>query len=489
MKLKRKIGIMALSLSIIIALIGSVYYMTLTQRTAFFDEDYNLYDTFDTLSQTQVKLLSSPSGIKLEDENWIYETGFFKYDDRFNMGGDNLRIISGSLETKRNLKGKYFKAYFNTQIERRTKIPSGGSAGEAIIYLNGIEIFKETTFEISRLTHTYRDYNLEIIPSLIDFNKIYVKLNGKQIKELNIEANRIYLKFAHKRGSGDEGALELLETKYKLPFNCEVPEGNNIILEHIEGGTTFGVFDQEFGIRKFCYNLPPIQIDQSSGGVQQNKEILDLLSQGRAVTIPNDQQVLLFYIGSSEEGKVCNKDEFLDEEKEECKKLNDLVGSCIQGVTSYDAVLGKCVGAEESINVYDVIAILEEEILTEQNTITEEKAEEILNKELTTEEEIEEAEEILDKIIIPQKEFAELLLEEEEKLIEVIVIDKNNEVKAELSNEKIEEELEIAQVVEDAKTKEISKRQIEGMIILIVIVVGLSGIGVGFLLGDKKRKK
>lgn len=150
-------------------------------------------------------------------------------------------------------------------------------------------------------------HTIEYYHSRLDENLYYLTVNGQDLKECPYsEGEDMKLKITF--GCYDTGrpcsASKVYEVASRPMFNCEVYDGQGLVFDVYDGGSTFWLSEDYRmsysgnNVIKFCLNNPPKFLSESEGGITSDTrgELLAKLIQGERITVPDDQIWYVYYI-------------------------------------------------------------------------------------------------------------------------------------------------------------------------------------------------
>lgn len=187
---------------------------------------------------------------------------------------------------------------------------------------------------------------IEMISSRLEPNKFVVKLNGREVCEKDVSGPVfIKLRATGTRSSSNEFLIGAV--KYKIPFNCQLSEGEFLASETFRGGD---IFSTRYPVRKFCLQHPVVIFDEIQGGTAVTAEPYNRFVNGEMITVPDGQvwEVKYVFRNVDRDGNqiiplACDfNSEFYDVNVGDCTSQSGLVQLCGEG-TVFDPDRFACI--------------------------------------------------------------------------------------------------------------------------------------------------
>ncbi len=198
-----------------------------------------------------------------------------------------------SLTTKRDFRGNDVKTSFYTK--QTSSVPQYTSIS---VFFGGQEVFTEKI-------NFNKEYNIEIINSVISPNSYDIFVNGANVKRLTFDpAQELKLYYGIDLNSAE---LHIRNIKFKIPFSCNVENDEVLLRDTFSAGSKIQIIPENTLSQnplKLCLDFNPIVRDFEAQGVKEDKlgELLQILSRGGSYKVGQNQEVYLFYIADYKAG-------------------------------------------------------------------------------------------------------------------------------------------------------------------------------------------
>lgn len=155
---------------------------------------------------------------------------------------------------------------------------------------------------------------LDIEPSVLNPNKIYVSFGGEPSKEYDITGwENVYMVVKQRAYSGgdDRGCnikTTLKDTRISPVFGCTLDTNEELAFKTYEGGEeiyvdeNFQMSGTPFEIKKLCYEHPAIIENLEKRGTTTTAELYNIIAGGKKYVVPKDRMVTAFFITETPTG-------------------------------------------------------------------------------------------------------------------------------------------------------------------------------------------
>jgi hypothetical protein len=369
--------------------IGLILLVMLLHQTNFFSVfpsadgyiyygDADLPLTFDTCTQDidetmgsgDVILRTTTNDCINEYWNILYKTEYSKYD------GDATSSVSG---TERNILLSTTAhdcqhidaiAYVNKNINSwdfKTELAFSAiptniryvPRGKLEVYVTDMAGHENQVLVIDSYDYSVGSFYTEglfhVKRGIINDDEVRIEYQGLHKTTFEWPYDSLYLKFVAWSdaancgdGVGTDVDLHIKNTRYQPLFDCTLESGDLLVMEPINGPTSFDISDLSFDVKKFCLAHPAFIVSSSEQASGASAEVYQYLATGKTLTVPENEVWVLFYIMDNSENIIptqCNSGEFYNMQTSSCVGV---VNVCPGG---FDVETGTCATTVETIKI------------------------------------------------------------------------------------------------------------------------------------------
>jgi len=335
------------------------------QKTAIFDD----YATYDDFIVPEEFVNHSTSGTRYDrPANHKYETSKYIYEIELSIGsiniGNGLLIMrSGcfaspspwrslycetpipTLTLKENFKSRDVKIIGKSYYLSAKVSDDVRSQSIAFLSLNNNRITLSSRTDYGVVSALGDSFAIELKSSKLDYNIVYVFINGEHKETIDLAGEELKIAI-----SGLD--VRLSEIKFKVPFNCKIPEN------HFLGFETFSskqvsLYSMTYAVKSYCLDHPVIITSATEKGSTATAEPYQKFVQGETLYIPEDQTWTIFYVFENDGTipVVCKLGDAYDVKRGMCTNVTGIVHICSEG--QFDPSLGLCVVQAKSKIICD----------------------------------------------------------------------------------------------------------------------------------------
>lgn len=297
---------------LIITLVGAVIFFGISQTQFGFEEGWEPYGE-STTSITGYN--SSSSSQILDGKYWKFDRGkasafIFRGNDfeiEMQSGtyrGGKYNSRNGIITSQESFSDKDFKATISIVVKEYGKanfeIPDFG-------YKQGLDV---------NLGSKSKEFNIHIKNSPVS-NKVTLEVNGKDVKTIEKEDYKVYLKIFSNGNYGSTAIVTLSQPAWREQFGCTKEPDEQYFVKVFKEGDEIDKKDFPYW-NKFCLNQP-VKIYTPEGSTTTKEPMLGMIEEDKSYLIPPGQIWTVEYIGELQNPETaCEKGEVYNLEEEKC---------------------------------------------------------------------------------------------------------------------------------------------------------------------------
>ena len=307
-------------------------------RACYADRDKTCYDEYPrNLTNHDVGYIGFGGG-DITDSAFVV-SGYGFSDDYSGVSFyDGPRSCGGSehlsLTPSENLLGRHLKVRLAAD-----KSQAGyGSAASASLIMNGVTAY--TCKNDAYVSHDGERQNpksvyctVEAYQSFQSPELYYLTVNGEEYGSVNVSNpdgdgkvrfNLNPSPYARSRGERHWAGVDYV--KYKYPYGCKIMKDETLVFDTFSSGSEINLSTLSHDPVRFCLDYPVKARSFEDAGIKTDVrgEVLQDISRGKSVSVPNNEEWKFFYITKWEPGikQRCSIDEAYDTQAGECVNPN-----------------------------------------------------------------------------------------------------------------------------------------------------------------------